>query len=106
MPPGRPHSATPRLPDFRQKRRRAALAAVTLVGAHGEIMPLLRIRGAGIGDEGDEVAHIAGTTHGAINALIGDDAGDEEGYERARCRGQDPSRQRPETVDGYFRRPR
>src|SRR5260370_6889377 len=37
-------------------------------------MPYRAVGGAGIGDEGDEIAEIATVAHRALDALVGDDA--------------------------------
>src|SRR5690349_4533351 len=65
-------------PDFSQELVDRPLTTVAADRVQRILMPLRRIRGAGVGDQRDEVTLIAGVADGAFDALVGDDAADDE----------------------------
>src|ERR1041385_819346 len=55
-----------------------ALAAIAFDRAEREVVALLGVGGAGIGHLCDEITEIAGIANGALDALVGDDAAEDE----------------------------
>src|SRR5690606_23798195 len=49
-----------------------ALAAVALDRAQGGVVALLAVGGAGVGDQGHQIAEVAGVAHRALDALLGE----------------------------------
>lgn len=52
--------------------------AIALDRVEAGVVPFGGVSGAGVGDQRDQVATVGGIAHGHVDALIGDDAGNDQ----------------------------